>query len=847
MSSNTVESMAGAGGGPDAPEGSMGFLVEGMTCANCVGRVERALKKLPGVSEARVNLATSRADVRFDPSRVDENKLFQSVRNEGYSPVGLAAGANGTGPGGRSGERPGADGGSGEGGGSGREGTVRSAGEREMASLWNDLTFSLIFGIPLLMLSMLPMAIPPLMDAMMRLNPSHGFWNLIQMLLATPVMFGPGRLFFRRGWSALRHGSPDMNTLVMLGTGAAYASSALATLVPTLFPVGAREVYFEAAAVVVALVLAGKYLEARARNRGAEAIGRLLGLKPSRARLLRRGKEIEVEIAAVIPGDELAVRPGDRIPVDGVVVSGESRVDESMLTGEAAPKAKRPGARVTGGSLNGDGHFVFRAEKVGADTALAGIIRMVEEAQVSRPPIQDLADRVVAVFVPVILAIAAITFAAWLWLGPAPAFPAALLHAVAVLVIACPCAMGLATPTAILAGTGRAAELGLIVREGAALQALAEADRFAFDKTGTLTQGSPRVTWFATAEGGDAAGMEFGSEIGSESGMQAEKVLALAAGLEARSAHPLAKALVAYAEGRGIAPAAPTAFKERMGLGVEGTIAGHRVAVGSARLLEALRDGTDALPDALPDRKSAGASAQARFGADIARLESEGAGLIFVAVDGRCVALAAVSDPVRPEAREAVDALRAMKVEVMMLTGDREAPARAVGAALGIAGIRAGLLPGGKAEALREWREGGSRASAGAGTDAGSRKRKRSGKLAFVGDGINDAPALASADVGLAMAGGSDVAVAAGDVVIMTGDLRGVPRSLALAREVMRTIRLNLFWAFGYNALLIPVAAGALRPWMGWGLSPVLAGAAMGLSSVFVMGNSLRLKRFRPG
>jgi Cu+-exporting ATPase len=842
MSSNTVESMAGAGGGPDAPEGNAGFLVEGMTCANCVGRVERALKKLPGVSEARVNLATSRADVRFDPARVDESKLFQSVRNEGYTPVDLAAGAKGTDAaggmdGGMDGE-PGAGGsggGNGDGRGSGPGGTGRSPAEREMAALWNDLTFSLIFGIPLLMLSMLPMAIPPLMDAMMRLNPSHGFWNLIQMLLATPVMFGPGRRFFRRGWSALRHGSPDMNTLVMLGTGAAYASSALATLVPTLFPVGAREVYFEAAAVVVALVLAGKYLEARARNRGAEAIGRLLGLKPSRARLLRRGKEIEVEIAAVIPGDELAVRPGDRIPVDGVVVSGESRVDESMLTGEAAPKAKRAGARVTGGSLNGDGHFVFRAEKVGADTALAGIIRMVEAAQASRPPIQDLADRVVAVFVPVILAIAAVTFAAWLWLGPAPAFPAALLHAVAVLVIACPCAMGLATPTAILAGTGRAAELGLIVREGAALQALAEADRFAFDKTGTLTQGSPRVTWFATAAGGDAAGTGIGTGIG----MEAEKVLALAAGLEARSAHPLAKALVAYAEGRGVAPAVPTAFKERMGLGVEGTIAGHRVAVGSARLLEALRDGADALPDG----KSAGASAQARFGADIARLEAEGAGLIFVAVDGRCVALAAVSDPVRPEAREAVDALRAMGAEVMLLTGDREAPARAVGAALGIQEVRAGLLPGDKAEALRGWREGGKAGGASAPPHA----RRRMGKLAFVGDGINDAPALASADVGLAMAGGSDVAVAAGDVVIMTGDLRGVPRSLALARAVMRTIRLNLFWAFGYNALLIPVAAGVLRPWTGWGLSPVLAGAAMGLSSVFVMGNSLRLKRFRPG
>jgi P-type Cu+ transporter len=782
-------------------DGSAAFGVEGMTCANCVGRVERALRKLPGVGEARVNLATSRADVKFDPAKVDEAMLFEQVRKEGYRPVNLGAEGGQGGQGGPVDE-------SGKGGKGGKGGAVGASGAGgEQALLKSDLLFSLIFGIPLLLLSMLPMAVPPLMHALMRLNPSEGFWHLIQMGLATPVMFGPGRRIFRRGWSAIRHGSPDMNTLVMLGTGAAYLSSALATLVPTLFPAGARDVYFEAAAVVIALVLLGKYLEAKAKNRGARAIGRLLELKPLRARLMRRGKEVEVEIAAVIPGDELAVRPGDRIPVDGVVLSGDSRVDESMLTGEAAPKAKRPGSRVTGGTLNGDGHFVFRAEKVGADTALAHIIRMVEDAQATRPPIQDLADRVVAVFTPVVLIIAALTFGLWLWLGPAPAFPAALLHAVAVLVIACPCAMGLATPAAILAGTGRAAELGMIVRDGAVLQTLAETDRIAFDKTGTLTQGNPQVTWFASVP---------------DPAMVPEKVLALAAGLESRSAHPLARALAAYAAGRGAAPAAPTAFQDRAGMGVEGTIAGQRVAVGSARLMAA--QGADI----------------GAWGGDVERLEGEGAGLIFIAVDGRCVGLAAVSDPVRPEAREAVDVLRAMGVKAMMLTGDRAAPAQAVGAALGIPEIRAGLSPGEKSAALRAWR-----------TDAGEKAdrekggRKSPGKIAFVGDGINDAPALASADAGLALAGGSDVAVAAGDVILMMDDLRGVPRTLALARAVMRTIRLNLFWAFGYNAILIPVAAGALRPW-GWGLSPVLAGAAMGLSSVFVMGNSLRLKGFKP-
>jgi Cu+-exporting ATPase len=731
-----------------------------MTCANCVGRVERSLRKLPGVSEAHVNLATNRADVRFDPSEVDLDMLFRQVREAGYGPVALKEGL---------------------------------AAGHEAEALKADLTIALLFGIPVLLLSMLPMAFPFLMDWRMRLNPSEGFWNLVLLALATPVQFGPGRRFLQRGWRALKDRSPDMNTLVMIGTWSAYLSSALVTLVPTVFPPAARHVYFEAAAVVIALVLLGKYLEARAKGRGAEAIKRLLDLRPARARLLRRGAEVEAEVAAVIPGDELAVRPGDSIPVDGVVLGGESRVDESMLTGEPIPKAKRPGDRVTGGTLNGEGYFTFRAERVGADTVLANIIRMVEDAQVSRPPIQDAADRVVRIFTPVVLAIAAITFAAWMFLAPAPAFPSALVHAVAVLVIACPCAMGLATPAAILAGTGRAAELGAVVREGAALQALSEVDRIALDKTGTLTEGNPRVTWFSAAPGWEAG-----------------EVLSLAASLEARSTHPLAKALAGYAASKGITPEAPASFRSVAGAGVEGEIRGRAVLVGSRRLME--ERGADPHP----------------FAADEARLAGEGAGLLYIAVDGRCAGLAAVSDPLKPEARESIEALKAMGVEAAMLTGDQEAPARAAGRAAGIDDIRAGLAPGGKAEAIRSWKADGA-------------------KIAFVGDGINDAPALATADAGLAIGGGSDVALASGDIILMSGDLRGAPRTLRLARAVMRTIRINLFWAFGYNIVLIPVAAGVLRPWGGWELSPVLAGAAMGLSSVFVMGNSLRLKSFKPG
>jgi heavy metal translocating P-type ATPase len=749
------------------------FGVEGMTCASCVGRVQRALSELPGVEEVRVNLATARADVRFDPARVDAERLFARVRQAGYGAVAW------------------------------KEGGVASGDGANT----RDLMLSLVFGIPLLILSMLPMALPPLHHALMRANPSEGFWNLIQMGLATPVLFGPGRTFLRRGWRAAKERSPDMNTLVALGTWSAYLSSAAVTLAPALFPAAARHAYFEAAAVVIALVLLGRWLEARAKGRGAAAIGRLLELKPATARLLRRGKEVEVEVAAVIPGDELSVRPGDRVPVDGLVAAGESRVDESMLTGEPTPKSKRPGDRVTGGTLNGDGQFTLRAEAVGADTALARIIRLVEEAQAARPPIQDLADKVVAVFTPAVLLIAFLTFAAWMAFGPAPAFPTAMIHAVAVLVIACPCAMGLATPAALLAGTGRAAELGAVVRDGAAFQSLAEARRMALDKTGTLTLGNPQVTEFHVLPG-----------------WAEDRVLALAAGLEARSAHPLAKAFAAYAVSRGAVPAIPSSFRARDGLGVEGEIDGAEIAVGSARLMAEL--GADTSP----------------FAAQAAAA-SRGAGLAWVARGGACVALAVISDPVKDEAKEAVAALRKLGLELALLTGDQEAGARSVASALGIGEVHAGLLPGDKAALVRSWGTGMGHDQGQGTAPAGPARR---GKVAFAGDGINDAPALAAADAGLALAGGSDLAIASGDILLLSPDVRGIPRMVALARAVLRTIKLNLWWAFGYNALLIPVAAGALYPF-GVELNPVLAGAAMGLSSLFVLLNSLRLKRFRPG
>ena len=769
MSSNTVEPVspppgrASAGSGPSRAS----FAVEGMTCANCVVRVEKALRKEPGVEEARVNLATSRADVRFDPARVDLARLFERVRAAGYTPAALKDGA-------------------------------AESGE-EIRALRSDLAVALVFGIPLLLVAMLPMAVPALMDAMMRLNPSHGFWNLVQMALATPVMLGPGRRFFGPGWKSLLHRSPDMNALVMLGTGSAYLYSALVTLVPGLFPPEARHAYFEASAAVLALILAGKLLEARAKGRGGEAIRRLLELRPRTARVLREGREAEIPLAELRPGDIVAVRPGGKVPVDGIVLSGESWVDESMLTGEPEPKAKAAGDAVTGGTVNGNGYFTFRAGRLGADTVLARIVRLVEDAQASRPPVQDLADRVVAVFTPAVLVVAALTFAAWLAFGPAPAasgfdfqrVPAALTHAVAVLVIACPCAMGLAVPAAILAGTGRAAELGLVVRDGAALQALSAVGLAALDKTGTLTEGNPRVTEVRAAPGWDAG-----------------EVLALAAAAESRSEHPAARAVVAAAAERGLALPEAADFRARPGLGAEAAVGVRRVAVGSRRFLESL--------GAVP-------------GSDLSGTvdDSGGATLIFAAVDGVCVGAFLLADPIKAGAAEAVRALREMGVEPALVSGDRRAAAEAAARALGIREVRAEALPEEKAEAVREWQRAGR-------------------KVVFVGDGINDAPALAAADAGLAMGNGSDVAVEAGDLIVLSGDPRGTPRALGLARRTLRTIRFNLFWAFAYNAVLIPVAAGALEPALGWSLNPVLAGGAMGLSSVFVLTNSLRLKGYSP-
>lgn len=754
------------------------FAVEGMTCANCVGSVERAIRKVPGVTSVAVNLATSRADVEFDEAQINksdkiEDVLFKKVIEAGYRPLELKK--------------------------------VRVGNESEIEKIRGEFIFAAIFGGPLVLLSMVPMLFPIVMHWQMQLNATEGFWNLLQFILATVVMFGPGRGFFKRGWKALKEFHPDMNSLVMLGTGAAFLLSTMVTFLPNLFPTTSRHVYFEASAVVITLVLLGKFLEAKAKGKGSEAIGRLLSMKASKVRIVRSGKEIEMDSEGLLVGDVIAIRPGERVPVDGIIVSGNSRVDESMLTGEANSKAKTVGDKVVGGTLNVNGFFTFKVEKVGEDTVLSKIIQMVESAQNDKPPIQDMADKVVSVFTPIIIIVSIFTFAAWMIFGSTPAFSNALIHAVAVLVIACPCAMGLATPTAILAGTGKAAELGIFIRKGSALQALSEVKTMAFDKTGTLTFGHPEVIVFKTI--GDAF-----SESNSES--KAE-LLSWVASLENLSEHPLSKSMLAYAKKLNVVNLnnEVTEFESHVGLGVSGKVAGHFLEVGSGRYL------AQYFKNLKNESEVIDVNTKLKFEAE--QFAVKGAGVVYMAVDNRLTGFCAIADPIKPETKKSLDTIAQMGIKTVMITGDQIVTAKAVADELGIREFKAGVMPDEKVAAV-----------------------KALGKnLAFVGDGINDAPALATADVGLVMGTGADVALEAGDIILMSGDLQILPKAIHLARKVMQTIRINLFWAFAYNIVLIPVAAGVLEPSMHVGLNPVLAAGAMGLSSLFVMGNSLRLRK----
>ena len=729
-----------------------------MTCAACVARVERSLTKQPGIESAAVNLATESATVSYRPEMVEPGQIREIISKAGYEPTPIPETAA-------------------------EAGSSRAAEDRD---LLRDLRLAAALTLPLFVIAM----VPGLHDAKSSLLPASA-WRWLELLLATPVQFVAGRRFYTQGWAEIRHGGPGMSSLVMMGSSAAYFYSLVAVLAPQIFPPGTANLYFEAAAVIITLILFGRFLEARAKGRTSDAIRKLMRLQVKTARVLRNNQPVEVPIETVIPGDVVQIRPGERVAVDGRVTEGTSFVDESMISGEPLPVAKSPGSEVVGGTVNGTGAFLFRATRVGADTVLAQIIRLVQEAQAGKPPIQRVADRIAGVFVPVVIAVAALTFGVWLMFGPSPTLNYAFVAAVSVLVIACPCAMGLATPTAIMVGTGRGAEIGVLFRRGEALETLAKVDVVILDKTGTLTKGRPELTDLTTF------------------GRPENEVLSWVASAEEQSEHPIARAIVDAARQRRLQFTRPGTFRAEPGYGLQAEVEGHEIQIGADRYMEQL--GIDLSP-----------------ASDIARaLSDEAKSPLFAAVDGELAAVLAVADSLKEGSVEAVEALRESGLQVAMVTGDNDRTARAVAHLAGIDRVLAEVLPGQKAEEVKRLQDNGDR-------------------IAFVGDGINDAPALAQADVGVAIGTGTDIAIEAGEVILMSGDLRGIVNAVALAKRTLRTIFGNFFWAYAYNVALIPLAAGALYPWMGVLLSPMLAAAAMSMSSIFVVTNSLRLRRFEP-
>ncbi len=745
-----------------SPAAVTALSVSGLHCGSCVGRAERALLAVPGVTAARVNLASARAEVEGAAPEAD---LLAALEGAGYPGAPVADGAE--------------------------EARAQAARrEAEETGLRRDTLLAAALTLPVFILEMGGHAFPAFHHWIAGTIGMGASWA-IQFALATLVLALPGRRFFALGLKALGRGAPEMNSLVALGAGAAWAYSTVATVAPALLPEGSRHVYFEPAALIVTLILAGRWMEARAKGRASEAIRRLFALRPETARVRRGAKAREIPLSALRRGDIVEVRPGERIPADGEIVEGGSFIDESMLTGEPIPVEKGEGAKVTGGAVNGAGAFAFRVTAIGADTTLARIAAMVEAAQGGKLPIQAMVDRVTMWFVPAVMALAALTFALWLAFAPAPALGPALVAAVAVLIIACPCAMGLATPVSIMVGTGRGAEIGVLFRRGEALQRLAGARIAALDKTGTLTEGRPRLSALVPAEGFARA-----------------ELLGLAAAVEARSEHPVARAVVEAAEAEGAERLEAKGFATLTGRGARAEVAGRQVALGSAKLMAEI-----------------GADISA-FAEEAARRAGEGETPLYIAVEGRAAALLTVADPIRETTPAALAALREQGFEIAMITGDDKRTAEAVARRLGIGEVFAEVSPEGKVEAVKALRA--------------------RGPVVFVGDGINDAPALAEADVGLAVSSGTEIAAEAADAALMAGGLAGAPNAVALSRATLANIRGNLFWAFAYNAALIPVAAGALYPAFGLQLSPVLAAGAMALSSVFVVGNALRLRRFAP-
>jgi P-type Cu+ transporter len=734
------------------------LLIGAMTCAACVRRVESALGAIPGVEEASVNFASSRATVIHDHRTGSLQALKEAVEEAGYEYLGIFEEA--------------------------LEDPIQAARDKEISELKRKVLAGAILSV-LVMVGSMKEWFPLLRDVPLPLM------NIVLLVLTTPVVFWVGSRFLNGALKSARQKTSDMNTLVAIGSLSAYLYSALATVRPSFFAVSGHpgHVYYDGAAMIITLVLLGRLLEAKARGKTSEAIKKLMKLAPATAHVTRSGIEVEIPVAQVTHGDLILIRPGERIPTDGIVESGYSSVDESMLTGESLPVAKEPGNEVFAGTINASGSFTFTATKVGAETALAQIIRLVEEAQGSKAPIQRFADKVASIFVPVVMVIALATFTIWYFAVPDPSFARALLNFVSVLIIACPCAMGLATPTAVMVGTGLGAGQGILIKGGESLERACALTTVIFDKTGTLTKGVPEVT-----------------EVLGTSTMDEGEMLKMAASLEVLSEHPLARAIVAKAEAAQIALEEVHGFEAHPGLGASGTISGKQLLVGNLKLLE-----------------EHGISAS-ELDENIRKQFSFGMTCVYVVVDNKVAGLVVLADRIKDSAKEAVSQLRGMKLEVGMITGDRRETAHAIGKELGIDRIMADVLPKEKASAIKQLQEQGK-------------------VVAMVGDGINDAPALSTADVGVAIGAGTDVAMEASDITLMRDDLRLVASSIRLSALTMRVIKQNLFWAFFYNSLGIPIAAGALYPIFGILLNPMFAAAAMAMSSVSVVSNALRLKR----
>ena len=737
--------------------------VSNMSCASCAGRVDKALRQLPGVLAVDVNLATETAQVTYAPDLASRADFIAASTAAGYAAQEHSEDSHGQ---------------------------VQARKQQLAEAYGRRSRLAAFLAAPVIILGMGGHILPGFERLIADVIGQKANW-IIQCIFATAVLFGPGLDFYRRGFPALWRGAPDMNSLVALATGAAYAFSLIATFLPQVLPEGVSGVYYEPASLIVVLILFGRDLENRAKGRTGKAIQSLLGLRVKTAQVRRAGEFVDCPIEEIVVGDVLSLRPGERVAVDGVVHEGSSYIDESMITGEPRPVEKSTGAALTAGTVNGMGHVIYEARRVGHDTTLSQIIQLVEQAQGAKLPIKALVDRLTLWFVPMVLTLSFVTVTVWMIWGPAPALPYALVAGVCVLIIACPCAMGLATPTSIMVGTGRAAEMGVLFRKGDALQLLADVDVIAFDKTGTLTRGQPVLTDLDVADG-----------LGRRAALQ------VMASVEQGSDHPIARAIVMAAAEEGLDLLPIQDGQTYAGLGLSAHVAGEEVILGTERFMR--ERGIDV--------KGYHGSAEA--------LASQGKSVIFAARAGQVIALAGVSDALKPSTQGAIARLKAAGITVVMLTGDRRDAALQIAADLGIDQVHAELLPADKSRVLAEL-------------------KTKARQSAFVGDGINDAPALAAADIGIALGTGTDVAVESADIVLMSGDLLGVVNAIEMSRLTLRNIKQNLFWAFGYNVALIPVAAGALYPAFGMLLSPILAAAAMALSSIFVLANALRLRYVR--